>query len=85
MASAENIIVAMMHTNKRGESGLLADCTFRSQEWDVKKVVTNLATIEIKDGAFHLLERALGVTVDETRNATEGELVVPAEVPEMLA
>ena len=45
--------------------------------------MTNLATIEIKDGAFHLMERAPGVTVDDIRNATEGELVVPAEVPEM--
>lgn len=84
VASAENIIVAMMHTNKRGESKLLADCTLPlTGVGCVKKVVTNLATLEIKDGAFHLLERAPGVTVDEIRNATEGELVVPAEVPEM--
>ncbi|MGC6532152.1 MAG: 3-oxoacid CoA-transferase subunit B [Flavobacteriales bacterium] len=84
VASAENIIVAMMHTNKRGESKLLADCTLPlTGVGCVKKVVTNLATIEIKDGAFHLLERAPGVTVDDIRNATEGELVVPAEVPEM--
>ena len=84
VASAENIIVAMMHTNKRGESKLLADCTLPlTGVACVKKVVTNLATIEIKDGAFHLLERAPGVTVDAIRNATEGELVVPAEVPEM--
>ena len=74
----------MMHTNKRGESKLLADCTLPlTGVGCVKKVVTNLATIEIKDGAFHLLERAPGVTVDDIRNATEGELVVPAEVPEM--
>lgn len=84
VASAENIIVAMMHTNKRGESKLLADCTLPlTGVGCVKKVVTNLATIEIKDGAFHLLERAPGVTVDDIRNATEGELVAPAEVPEM--
>ena len=84
VASAENIIVAMMHTNKRGESKLLADCTLPlTGVGCVKKVVTNLATIEIKDGAFHLLERAPGVTVDDIRSATEGELVVPAEVPEM--
>ena len=84
VASAENIIVAMMHTNKRGESKLLADCTLPlTGVGCVKKVVTNLATIEIKDGAFHLLERAPGVTVDDIRNATQGELVVPAEVPEM--
>ena len=84
VASAENIIVAMMHTNKRGESKLLSDCTLPlTGVGCVKKVVTNLATIEIKDGAFHLLERAPGVTVDDIRNATEGELVVPAEVPEM--
>ncbi|WP_306641012.1 3-oxoacid CoA-transferase subunit B [Sanyastnella coralliicola] len=84
VASAENIIVAMMHTNKRGESKLLTDCSLPlTGVGCVKKVVTNLATIEIKDGAFHLLERAPGVTVDEIVAATAGKLVVPDEVPEM--
>ncbi|MCH2199620.1 MAG: 3-oxoacid CoA-transferase subunit B [Flavobacteriales bacterium] len=84
VASAENIIVAMMHTNKRGESKLLADCSLPlTGVGCVKKVVTNLATIEITDGAFHLLERAPGVTVDEIVAATAGKLVVPDEVPEM--
>jgi 3-oxoacid CoA-transferase subunit B len=84
VASAENIIVAMMHTNKRGESKLLADCTLPlTGVACVKKVVTNLATLEIKDGAFHLLERAPGVSVEDIRNATEGDLVVEGDIPEM--
>lgn len=84
VASAENIIVAMMHTNKRGESKLLSECTLPlTGVGCVKKVVTNLATISIRDGAFHLEERAPGVSVDEVRMATEGELVVPDVVPEM--
>lgn len=84
VASAENIIVAMMHTNKRGESKLLSDCTLPlTGVACVKKVVTNLACLEIKDGAFHLLERAPGVSVDDIRAATEGDLVVPMDVPEM--
>ncbi|NQX90570.1 MAG: CoA transferase subunit B [Flavobacteriales bacterium] len=84
VASAENIIVAMMHTNKRGESKLLPSCSLPlTGVACVKKVVTNLATIEIKDGAFHLLETAPGVTVEEVKNATAGELVIPDHVPEM--
>ena len=84
VASAENIIVAMMHTNKRGESKLLSECSLPlTGVGCVKKVVTNLATIEIKDGAFHLLETAPGVTVEEVKNATAGKLIVPDYVPEM--
>ncbi len=85
VASAENIIVAMMHTNKRGESKLLKKCSLPlTGVGCVKKVVTNLAVLEIKDGAFHLLERAPGVSVDEIKNATEGTLIVNGNIPEMV-
>ncbi|MCB0736380.1 MAG: CoA transferase subunit B [Bacteroidetes bacterium] len=84
VASAKNIIVAMMHTNKEGESKLLPSCTLPITGVKcVKKVVTNLASLEIKDGAFHLLERAPGVSVEDIINATAGKLIVPDFVPEM--
>ena len=84
VASADNIIVAMMHTNKRGESKLLDSCSLPLTGINcVKKVVTNLAVLDIKDGAFHLVERAPGVTVEEIKAATAGKLVVPDHVPEM--
>jgi 3-oxoacid CoA-transferase subunit B len=84
VASAENIIVAMMHTNKKGESKLLKTCSLPlTGVGCVTKVVTNLAYLEIKDGAFHLVERAPGVSVEEIQAATEGTLVVPDNVPEM--
>ncbi|MFN0728431.1 3-oxoacid CoA-transferase subunit B [Polaribacter gochangensis] len=84
VASAENIIVAMMHTNKKGESKLLKQCSLPlTGVGCVKKVVTNLAVLEIKNGAFHLLERAPGVSVEEIKNATEGTLIVEGEIPEM--
>ncbi|NRA12831.1 MAG: CoA transferase subunit B [Crocinitomicaceae bacterium] len=84
VASAENIIVAMMHANKAGVSKLLKDCSLPlTGVACVKKVITNLAVMEIKDHKFHLLERAPGVTVEEIIAATEGEMVVPDHVPEM--
>jgi len=84
VASAENIIVAMMHTNKKGESKLLKECSLPlTGVGCVKKVVTNLAVLEIKEGAFHLLERAPGVSIEEIQNATEGTLIVNGEIPEM--
>jgi 3-oxoacid CoA-transferase subunit B len=84
VASAENIIVAMMHTNKKGESKLLKQCSLPlTGVGCVKKVVTNLAVLEIKDGAFYLLERAPGVSVEEIKNATEGTLIVDGEILEM--
>jgi 3-oxoacid CoA-transferase subunit B len=84
VASAENIIVAMMHTNKRGESKILKLCSLPlTGVGCVKKVITNLAVLEIKDNQFHLIERAPGVTVHEIIAATEGDLVVPDHVPEM--
>ncbi|MEN8879048.1 MAG: 3-oxoacid CoA-transferase subunit B [Polaribacter sp.] len=84
VASAENIIVAMMHTNKRGESKILKQCSLPlTGVGCVTKVVTNLAVLEVKDKAFHLLERAPGVSVEEIQNATEGTLVVKGDIPEM--
>src|SRR5210317_1119363 len=83
VASAENIIVAMMHTNKRGASKLLKKCSLPlTGVGCVTKVVTNLAVLEIKENAFHLLERAPGVSVEEIQNATEGTLIVNGEIPE---
>ena len=84
VASAENIVVAMMHTNKRGESKLLPSCSLPlTGVACVKRVVTNLAVLDIRDRAFHLVERAPSVTVEEIQAATAGTLIVPAEVPEM--
>jgi 3-oxoacid CoA-transferase subunit B len=84
VASAENIVVAMMHTNRAGESKLLSKCSLPlTGVGCVKRVVTNLAVLDIKDGAFHLVERAPGVTVEEIVNATDGELILPDLVPEM--
>lgn len=84
VASAENIIVAMMHTNKEGESKILKECTLPlTGVGCVKRVVTELAVLEIKDNKFHLIERAPGVTVEEIVAKTEGDLVVPDVVPEM--
>ena len=84
VASAEHIVVAMMHTNKRGESKLLPTCSLPlTGVGCVKRVVTNLAVLDIREGAFHLVERAPGVSVEEIQAATAGELVVPAAVPEM--
>jgi len=84
VASAENIIVAMMHTNKKGESKLLSKCSLPlTGVGCVTRVVTNLAVLEIKDNQFHLIERAPGVSVEEIKAATAGDLVVPNEVPEM--
>ncbi|MGA9239971.1 CoA transferase subunit B [Robiginitalea sp.] len=84
VASADNIIVAMMHTNKAGESKLLESCTLPLTGVEcVRKIVTNLAVLEVTEKGFLLLERAPGVSVEEIRSATKGRLVVPGEVPEM--
>lgn len=84
VASAENIIVAMMHTNKKGDSKILKTCSLPlTGVGCVTKVITNLAVLEIKNNAFHLIERAPGVTVEDIKNATEGTLIVPENVPEM--
>ena len=84
VASAENIIVAMQHTNRGGESKLLDACSLPlTGVGCVKRVVTNLAVLDIRDGAFLLVERAPGVSVDDIVAATAGKLVVPDHVPEM--
>lgn len=85
VASAENIIVAMMHSNKAGESKILKTCTLPlTGVGCVRKVVTELAVLDIKDNQFHLVERAPGVSVEEIVAKTEGDLVVPDFVPEMI-
>ncbi len=86
VASAENIIVAMMHTNKKGESKLLKDCSLPlTGVGCVKKVVTNLAVLEVlPEGGFKLIERAPGVSVEEIQIATEGKLLVEGDIPEMV-
>tara|TARA_R110002012_G_scaffold225895_1_gene397903 strand:+ start:13 stop:669 length:657 start_codon:yes stop_codon:yes gene_type:complete len=85
VASAENIIVAMMHTNRAGESKLLKRCSLPlTGVGCVKKVVTNLAVLEVTEKGFKLLERAPGVSVEAIQNATEGELIIEGDVPEMI-
>tara|TARA_B100001741_G_C16538989_1_gene593386 strand:+ start:175 stop:831 length:657 start_codon:yes stop_codon:yes gene_type:complete len=84
VASAKNIIVAMMHTNKKGESKLLKECSLPITGIKcVKKIVTNLAVIDVENGKFILKERAPGVSVSEIIEATEGELIVPEKVTEI--
>lgn len=84
VASARNIIVAMMHTNPKGESKLLPACTLPlTGVRCVKKVVTDLAVLDITPQGFRLLERAPGVSIDEIRAKTAGRLVVEGEIPEL--
>jgi 3-oxoacid CoA-transferase subunit B len=84
VASARNIIVAMMHTNPKGESKLLPSCSLPlTGVGCVKKVVTELAVLDITDEGFVLLERAPGVSVEEIIAKTAGKLIVPDHVPEM--
>ncbi|WP_395804722.1 CoA transferase subunit B [Daejeonella sp.] len=85
VASAKNIIVAMQHVNKAGESKLLPQCSLPLTGVKcVKKIVTELAVLEIAtDGGFRLLERAPGVTIDEIKKATAGKLIIEGDIPEM--
>lgn len=84
VAGAENIIVAMSHASKHGESKILKKCSLPLTGVDcVKLVVTDLAVLRLEGGKFHLLERAPGVSVEEIKKLTEAELVIPAHVPEM--
>ncbi len=84
VASAENIIVAMMHTNKKGESKLLPECSLPlTGVGCVKRVVTNLAVLDIVPEGFKLIERAPGVSVEEVKNATAGNLIIEGDIPEM--
>ncbi|SHI89738.1 CoA transferase subunit B [Flavobacterium haoranii] len=84
VASAENIIVAMMHVNKAGESKLLKRCSLPlTGVGCVKKIVTELAVLEVTPQGFKLLETAPGVTVEDVKNATEGTLIIEGNIPEM--
>ncbi|AYO57667.1 succinyl-CoA--3-ketoacid-CoA transferase [Chryseobacterium sp. 6424] len=84
VASAENIIVAMMHVNKAGESKILKKCTLPlTGVGCVKKVVTELAVLEVTPDGFKLLERAPGISVEDIIKATEADLIIEGEIPEM--
>lgn len=83
VASARNIIVAMMHTNPKGESKLLSQCTLPlTGVGCVKKIVTDLAVIDVTENGFKLLERAPGVSVEEIQSKTDGKLIIEGDVPE---
>ena len=85
VASAKNIIVAMMHTNPKGESKLLPKCTLPLTGVKcVKKIVTELAVLDVTESGFKLLERAPGVSVDEIKNKTAGRLIIEGTIPEMI-
>lgn len=84
VAGAKNIIVTMTHADKRGNSKLLQECTLPLTGVNcITSIITDLAVLEVKDGAFHLLERAPGVSVAEIRDKTAGKLIVDGDVPEM--
>ena len=84
VASAKNIIVAMMHTNPKGESKLLPACTLPlTGTRCVKKIVSDIAVLELTEHGFKLLERAPGVTVEEIKDKTAGKLIIEGDVPEM--
>src|SRR3982751_2617124 len=84
VASAKNIIVAMLHTNPKGESKLLPSCTLPlTGVGCVKKIVTDLAVLDVTDKGFKLLERAPGVSVEEIRSKTAGKLIIEGDIPEM--
>ena len=84
VASAKNIIVAMMHTNPKGESKLLPQCTLPlTGKRCVKKIVTEIAVLDVTEDGFKLLERAPGVSVDEIVAKTAGKLIVEGDIPEM--
>jgi len=85
VASADNIIVAMMHTNRAGESKILKKCTLPITGVNcVKKIVTNLAVLEVTENGFQLLERAPGVSVEEIIASTEATLIIDGDIPEMV-
>lgn len=85
VAGAQNIVVTMTHADKYGNSKLLENCTLPlTGVGCVKKIVTDLAVLEVRNGAFHLLERAPGISVEEIQQKTAGKLVIAADVPEMV-
>jgi 3-oxoacid CoA-transferase subunit B len=85
VASAKNIIVAMMHTNPKGESKLLPECSLPLTGVScVKRIVSDLAVLDVVPGkGFQLIERAPGITVEEIQQKTAGRLVIEGEIPEM--
>ena len=84
VAGAKNIIVTMTHADKHGNSKLLQECTLPLTSVNcITRIITDLAVMEVKDGAFHLRERAPGVSVDEIREKTAGKLVAEGDIPEM--
>jgi 3-oxoacid CoA-transferase subunit B len=84
VAAAKNIIVAMQHTDKDGNSKLLKKCTLPLTGVNcVKRIVTDIAVVDVTPEGFRLIERAPGVSVEEIKNATEGTLIVEGEIPEM--
>ena len=85
VASARNIIVAMMHTNPKGESKILSKCTLPLTGVKcVKRIVTELAVLDVMpEGGFRLMERAPGITIEEIKSKTAGKLIIEGEVPEM--
>lgn len=84
VASAKNIIVAMMHTNPKGESKLLPKCTLPLTGVKcIKKIVSELAVLDVTPGGFRLLERAPGVSIEEIKTKTAGKLIIDGEIPEM--
>ena len=84
VAGAQNIIVTMTHADKYGSSKLLDSCTLPLTGVNcVKKIVTDLAVLEVRDGAFHLLERAPSISVEEIQQKTAGKLIVSGDIPEM--
>ncbi|MBZ9610388.1 CoA transferase subunit B [Rheinheimera maricola] len=85
VAGAQNIVVTMTHADKYGNSKLLTDCTLPlTGVGCVKKIVTDLAVLEVRNGAFHLLERAPGISVEEIQQKTAGKLVIEGDIPEMV-
>ena len=85
VASSENIIVAMTHTNRKGESKLLKKCTLPITGVNcIKKIVTDLAVIDITSDGFKLVERAPGVSVEEIISATQANLIIDGDIPEMM-
>lgn len=85
VASAEHIVVAMQHTNKEGQSKLLKECTLPlTGVRCVKKIVTDLAVLDVTDKGFKLLERAPGVTIEQIKAATEGTLIIEGDIPEIV-
>ena len=84
VAGAKNIIVTMTHANKKGQSKLLSACTLPLTGVNcITRIITDLAVLEVKDGAFVLKERAPGVSVEEIQQKTEGKLIADGDIPEM--